>query len=239
MTVRSAALLATVLLGASVAGQFVLAARRQGEGAASTEGALAALGGLRSFAAEMVWFRADRLQQEGKYAELAQLASTLTALEPHTPEVWCYSAWNLAYNVSVMMPDEEGRWRWVKAGMSLLRDRGLALNPESPDLCRDLAWLFEVKIGADIDAASPHYRRRWRETVEDVARRDAWGELRMDRARMRDIERRYGFSDWTNPMLSAIYWAELGLQRARGQTRAFLQEIIRQSVGIYPKIGQM
>ena len=47
---------------------------------------VAGLGGFRSIVAEVVWFRADRLQDEGRYAELAQLSTWLTYLEPHTPE---------------------------------------------------------------------------------------------------------------------------------------------------------
>ena len=71
-----AAALAALLLGLAAAGQFLLRARRPDSAPALTEGALAALGGLRSIAAEVVWFRADRLQDEGRYVELAQLAHT-------------------------------------------------------------------------------------------------------------------------------------------------------------------
>ena len=67
-------------------------------------GVVAALGGLRSIASEVVWFRAERLQQQGRFGELVQLSSLLTFLEPHVPEVWLYAAWNLAYNVSLRMP---------------------------------------------------------------------------------------------------------------------------------------
>ena len=209
---RSAAWYAVVvlLLAASVAGQFALHAHRPPSAPVLAEGALAALGGLRSMAAEVVWFRADRLQEEGRYVELAQLASALTLMEPHTPEVWSYAAWNLAYNVSVMMPTHEDRWRWVEAGIRLLRDEGLRLNPKSADLYRELAWLFELKIGASIDDASPLYREKWREIVEDVCARGAWGELRMDPRVMQAIERATGFDDWTDPQLSAIYWGARG-----------------------------
>jgi len=198
------------LLAASVAGQFALRARRPPSAPVLAEGALAALGGLRSIAAEVVWFRADRLQEEGRYVELAQLASALTLIEPHTSEVWSYAAWNLAYNVSVMMATHEDRWRWVEAGLRLLRDEGLRLNPKSAELYRELAWMFELKLGASIDDASPLYREKWREKVEDVRARGAWDELRMDPAFMKAIERATGFDDWTDPQLSAIYWAARG-----------------------------
>ena len=202
--------IAVVLAALSVGGQFLLRARRPATAPVMAEGALAALGGLRSIAAEIVWFRADRLQEEGRYVELAQLASTLAFLEPHTPEVWSHAAWNLAYNVSVMMPTAADRWRWVLAAIRLLRDEGLALNPRSPELCRELAWLFELKIGADIDSASPVYREEWKKIVEDVQRRGAWEELGMNPQAMAGIERATGFTDWTDPQLSAIYWAAQG-----------------------------
>ena len=106
--------------------------RGGGSGSAEADLVIAGLGGFRGIIAEVVWFRADRLQDEGRYSEMAQLATILTSLEPHTPEVWAYAAWNLAYNISVMMPTAEDRWRWVEAGLKLLRDDGLRLNPASP-----------------------------------------------------------------------------------------------------------
>ena len=202
--------LIALLVAAFVGGQLVLKAKRHESAPVMVEGALAALGGLRSIAAEIIWFRADRLQEEGRYVELAQLASALTFMEPHTPEVWSYAAWNLAYNVSVMMATPEDRWRWVQAGIRLLRDEGLVLNPRSADLYRELAWLFELKIGASVDSAAPVYRQKWKEIVEDVRRRGAWDELRMDSKEMLRIEQASGFDDWTDPQLSAIYWGMKG-----------------------------
>ena len=45
---------------------------------------VAGLGGFRGIEAEVIWFRSDRLWDEGRYGELAQLASWLTFLEPHS-----------------------------------------------------------------------------------------------------------------------------------------------------------
>ena len=216
-------LVALGLAAASVGGQFGLRAARPESAPALAEGALAALGGLRSIAAEVIWFRADRLQDEGRYVELAQLASALAFMEPHTPEVWSYAAWNLAYNVSVMMATPEDRWRWVEAGIRLLRDEGLVLNPRSAELYGELAWLFELKIGANIDSAAPVYREKWKAVVEDVRARGAWDELRMDPAKMARIEQATGFDDWTDPQLSAIYWAAKG----------GLRDIVQQAAVLY------
>ena len=226
--------LAVLLVLLSVCLQFALRAARPASAPAMTEGALAAFGGIRSIIAEVVWFRADRLQDEGRYVELAQLASTLSYLEPHTPEVWSYAAWNLAYNISIMMPTYEDRWRWVYAAICLLRDKGLVLNPTESELYRELAWLFELKLGTNLDAASPVYRAKWREIVEDVARRNAWEELRMDRRVMDEVTKAYGLSDVADPMFSAVYWAHIGrVVSKKKEDLAFLNEIIRQSRAIY------
>ena len=228
------AALAVFLVLLAVGLQFALRAARPVSAPAMTEGALAAFGGLRSIVAEVVWFRADRLQDEGRYVELAQLASTLSYLEPHTPEVWSYAAWNLAYNISIMMPTHEDRWRWVYAAICLVRDKGLVLNPTESELYRELAWLFELKLGTNLDMAAPVYRAKWREIVEDVARRNAWEELRMDRKVMDEVTKAYGMSDIADPMFSAVYWAHIGrVVSKKKEDLAFLNEIIRQSRAIY------
>lgn len=225
-----------VLVVSALVAQFALRRHRTESAPALAEGAYAALGGLRSLIAEFIWFRADRLQAEGRYVELSQLASTLTAMEPHTPELWSYAAWNLAYNVSVMVPEQE-RWYWIDAGIRLLRDEGLVWNPGDPDICEDLAWIFEHKMGLEdprfADSSSKLFRERWREIVRDVASRDAWRELKMDRAKMTKIERETGFTDWTDPCLSAIYWANEGLAKAEGKNRSRLLSIRSVSAQLY------
>jgi len=227
------ALVATALIVGAAAAQYGLMRQRPVASPLLAEGALAAIGGLRSIAAEVIWFRLDRLQEEGRYVELAQLASALTSMEPHTPEVWSYAAWNLAYNVSVMMATHEDRWRWVHAGLRLLRDEGLRLNPREAELYRELAWLFEIKIGANIDSAASLYRRKWREIVADVKSRGAWEELGMRPERMLAVEKATGLDDWGNPQLSAIYWAAQGLLFARDKEKGLLIEVMQQARRIY------
>ena len=203
--------------------------RGGGSGSAEADLVIAGLGGFRGIIAEVVWFRADRLQDEGRYSEMAQLATILTSLEPHTPEVWAYAAWNLAYNISVMMPTAEDRWRWVEAGLKLLRDDGLRLNPASPELHREIAWLFLSKIGGTIDEASPIYRERWKREVESAA--GDWTKLKMETSLVTYVDQEYGHQDWTGPKASALYWAHHGLaQRPTGTVRAELRQVLYQTL---------
>ncbi len=223
------------LLVLAVLAQIGLLRQRPTGNPALAESAFAAFGGLRSIASEVVWFRADRLQDEGRYVELAQLAQALTLSDPHTPEVWSYAAWNLAYNISVMMTTPEDRWRWVSSAIRLLRDSGLKYNPESSDIHRELAMIFEMKIAIDIDSAAASYRRYWRQIVEDVASRNAWSELRMDPERMADMERRYGVTDRGDAAYSALYWALEGLRCPEEHSHPYLHEVVRQCVALYRK----
>lgn len=124
-----------------------------------------ALGGFRGLIADVLWLRATKLQQDGKFFELVQLADWITKLEPRFALVWAFHAWNMAYNVSVMLDDPRDRWRWVRHGITLLRDEGLAYNPGSPDLYRELGWLFQHKMGAFLDQAHMYYKRAWAEEM--------------------------------------------------------------------------
>ncbi len=192
---------------------------------------VAGLGGFRGIVAEVVWFRADRLQDEGRYAELAQLSAWLTFLEPHTPEVWAYAAWNLAYNISVTMPTPADRWRWVEAGIRLLRDDGLRLNPDDPVLYRELAWTFLLKLGGGLDAAGDYYRAEWKKKVEELRAAGRLSEIGLDETRMAVLDAEYGKQDWTDPLATALYWASLGLELSKTADRKKeLRQIVYQAL---------
>ncbi len=201
-----------------------------GDGALEGDVVVSLLGGFRGIAAEVVWFRAERLQDTGRFVELAQLASLLTRLEPHTPEVWGHAAWNLAYNISVQMPSYEDRWRWVEAGLRLLRDDGIRLNPEDPSLHRELAWMFLAKIGGPIDDAHEVYEAKWRATMKDAIARNDFSDVKMDPALMCDTEAEFGKLDWTDPQASALYWARKGLKAMSREKGESLRRIVYQSL---------
>ena len=201
-----------------------------GDGALEGDVVVSLLGGFRGIAAEVIWFRAERLQDTGRFVELAQLASLLTRLEPHTPEVWAHASWNLAYNISVQMPSYEDRWRWVDAGMRLLRDDGLRLNPEDPSLHRELAWMFLAKIGGPIDDAHELYAAKWRDEMKAAMDSGDYSSVKMDPELMRETEAEFGKLDWTDPESSALYWARKGLPGAKGEQRVALRRVAYQSL---------
>jgi len=199
---------------------------------------MAGLGGFRGVVSEILWFRIARLQDEGRYLELVQLADWITRLDPHASEGWVYNAWNLAYNVSVMMSREEDRWRWVQSGISLLRDEGLRFNPRDARLYRELAWLYQNKIGDVLDSAHLTYKFHLLEAMSPCVRPDGTldvaaaatgarlAELRLDAERMLELERRFGPLDWRLPETHALYWADMGMPYARDAERVMCRRAV-------------
>lgn len=167
-----------------------------------------ALGGFRGILADILWMRAATLQDEGRYFELVQLSDWIVKLQPRSPPIWSYHAWNMAYNLSALMATPAEKWRWVRNGIVLLRDEGMVSNPGSPRLHQDLAWLFLHKLGTDYDSAAAYYRQQWAAEVDA-------GQVSLDPALMRQIETQIAPLDWRTPQAQAIYWAFGGLPFVR------------------------
>ncbi len=200
---------------------------------------MAGLGGFRGVVSEVLWFRANRLQDAGRYLELVQLADWLTMLDPHASEAWVYNAWNLAYNVSVMMGRPEDRLRWVLNGITLLRDDGLRFNPRDARLYRELAWFYQNKVGDALDNAHLTYKADLARQLAPCVNIDGTvnvtpenrlrlSALRLDADRMAALQRRFGPLDWRLANSHAIYWAAQGLEFATGHERLMCRRAVYQ-----------
>jgi len=188
---------------------------------------MAGLGGFRGIVSEVLWFRISRLQEEGRFIELVQLAEWITLLDPHASEAWTYNAWNLSYNISVMMLRPEDRLRWVKNGISILRDDALRFNPRDPKIFRELAWLYQNKIGSNLDSAHLTYKFDLIATMRPLLDREGalidtpenrlqLKALKLDADLMLQLERRFCDLDWRLADTHALYWAEQGTAYASG-----------------------
>lgn len=195
-----------------------------------------ALGGFRGLISNFLWIRANDLQQAGKYFEMVQLSSWITDLEPHFPQVWLFQAWNMAWNISVNFTDFSDRWHWVERGLELLRDDGLRYNPDDPLLYFQLSWIFQSKMGQNMDDANQYYKEQWANEMmpffgpngtnfdelihpQTPEARASVGLLRdkykMDPVFAKQVDTEWGPLDWRVPEASAIYWAAVGLEKAR------------------------
>ena len=123
--------------------------------------ATVAMGAFRGLVVDVLWIRAEKLKEDGQFFDAKQLADWITTLQPRFEQVWDFQAWNMAYNISVAMPASQWqeRWKWVRNGYELLRDKGIKHNPNSIDLYRSLAWIFQHKIAGVTDDCHKHYKR--------------------------------------------------------------------------------
>ncbi len=122
--------------------------------------ATVAMGAFRGLVVDILWMRADKLKEEGQFFDARQLAEWITTLQPRFAAVWEFHAWNMAYNISVAIPatQPEQRWRWVRNGYELLRDKGIPLNPKAISLYRELGRIFQHKLGGVSDDAHEYYK---------------------------------------------------------------------------------
>ncbi len=127
-----------------------------------------ALGSFRGLIANFLWLRTHRMQDEGRYFEMVQLASWITMLQPRFTGATAYLAWNMAYNVSVTFSRPEDRWRWVRRGIELIRDEALVYNPGDPELYRELGWIYQHKLGQEMDDANIYYKTQLAEEMMSV-----------------------------------------------------------------------
>ena len=196
-----------------------------------------ALGGFRGLISNLLWIRANDLQQDDKFFEAAQLADWITDLEPHFSQVWVFQAWNMAYNISVKFKDFPDRWRWVERGIALLRDDGLRYNPDDvADLSRT-GLVFPAQDGAEPrrrqhvlqgamgrgnDAVLwPATARTLTDLIHPQTAEDRTNALvlsekyKMDPVFAQKVDEEYGPFDWRLPEAHAIYWGAQGLQKAK------------------------
>jgi hypothetical protein len=223
-----------------------------------------ALGGFRGLIANILWIRATDLQQDEKFFEMVQLSDWITKLQPHFTTVWVHQAWNMAYNISVKFPENRDRWPWLLRGIELLRDEGLKYNPKETLIYRELAWLFQHKMGANLDNAHMLYKQVWAKQMNDLlGQKVNWEELinpqtddakarvkvlrekyKMDPEFMKQVDELYGPLEWRLPESHAIYWGALGLDKTRGiearkKDLITVRRVIYQSLDLASKRGRL
>jgi hypothetical protein len=226
-----------------------------------------ALGGFRGLIANALWIRANDLQLADKFFELVQLARWITLLEPHFVQVWVIQGWNMAFNISVKFSDPADRWRWVQHGIELLRDDALRYNPDQALIYRELGWIFQFKMGMNLDDAHWYYKTAWAaemtralagapspkfngrpafQELLDPKTDEAKGRVALLRGRfklepslMKEVDDRYGPLDWRLPEAHAIYWAHVGLAKSKAQDLITLRRVIYQSMQLACQRGRL
>jgi hypothetical protein len=199
ITVAGIVMLACMAGAATVAG-VVQRQRHDLDLVVSTEGTegmpphvavvTAALGTFRGLAVDLLWARADHLQDEGEFFEAQTLSQWITTLQPRFQKVWAFQAWNLAWNIAAATQVPAERWGWVSRGIELLRSRGIPLNPRAANLYFELAWIYQNKIGRVGDKEHWYYKARLAEEMQELL-----GDLTAGKTTEQAIERFRKISD--------------------------------------------
>ncbi len=205
-----------------------------------------ALGGFRGILADILWLRVSYLQDSGNYLEVAQLSDWISKLEPRCTEIWSFHAWNMAYNISVMMPDYEDRWRWVNNGIELLRNKGLLYNAGAPKIYIELGWIFQSKIAANIDDANKLYKKKLYDemttllgsgypdyatlTNDPATIKEMTEHYKLIPKIMQEVDTKYGPLDWRCPLTHSTYWGYRAKQSAPKEKLLIGDRMIFQSL---------
>jgi hypothetical protein len=107
---------------------------------------LLVLGGLRGVAANWLWVRAEELQKNHRWAELAVEVDRIIKLQPHFVAVWRFQSWNLAYNVSAEWDQINDKYYWIREGIRFSQ-RGTRINQHEESLLWWTGWCYFHKIG--------------------------------------------------------------------------------------------
>lgn len=128
--------------------------------------ALAALGGFRGLAANVLWMQAQAGWETQEWARVRTCVEMATTLQPRTAFFWDFGAWHLAWNASIAIEHHEREadpvrrrreaLHWVEAGRQLL-ERGTATMPEKSVLWIRLAELYDQRLQDPLRAAE-YYR---------------------------------------------------------------------------------
>lgn len=120
-----------------------------------------ALGAFRGLITNIAFMRAENYKEMGRYYDAVQLGTWICNLQPRFPSVWEFVSWNMAWNISVTTHTPQERWNWVYNGAKLLRDKGVKFNPRALNLYKQIAWIFNNKMGEMVDDYHITYKANW------------------------------------------------------------------------------
>lgn len=115
-----------------------------------TPAVIAAMGGFRTLAADLLWLKAEHVWHGGNWWALLPIMDTITKLDPHFLMAWRVYGWHCAYNLAIESTTIVDRRYWLQKGLDVL-EQGVQANPKSWEIYFELGWTY-------YDRAREHYR---------------------------------------------------------------------------------
>ena len=126
------------------------------------------LGGFRGPLVMGLWIRAEEEKNQQQWWNVKTYHEIIAHLQPNFPSVYVFNAWNLAYNLSVQWHELENKYVWVQDGARYAQ-KGVWINPESPDILFQMADIYGQKLAAS-NPERYYYRQRFAADTVRVAK---------------------------------------------------------------------
>jgi len=104
-----------------------------------TPAVIAALGGFRTVAADLLWLKAERQWHGGGWWALLPILDAVTQLDPHFILAWQVYGWHAAYNLHAESETIADKRYWLDRGVRIL-ERAVQANPDNWEVIFELGW---------------------------------------------------------------------------------------------------
>jgi len=118
------------------------------------------LGGFKALLIDALWVRGDLAFREGRFYELWPTLEFIAALQPRNPMVQEYTAWQMAYNISLAESDSRDGWTWIRGALDRLEEAA-QLHPRRASLRTLRGRIFFEKCDRESFPAFHREVLRW------------------------------------------------------------------------------
>jgi hypothetical protein len=122
-----------------------------------TPAVIAALGGFRTVAADLLWLKAERVWDGGDWWAMLPILDAVTQLDPHFILAWQVYGWHAAYNLHAESETIVDKRYWLERGITIL-ERGVEANPDNWEMIFGLGWTLYDRAHKPWRAAEYFYR---------------------------------------------------------------------------------
>lgn len=162
------------------------------------------IGGFRNIVSDIMMARLQYLIENNDIEEVEYLSEFVSELNPDSPKITIFNAWNLAYNISLIVPDKKSRWYFLNKAIRLLSS---ALTDEdtkaNAELRYELAILYMNKL-SNISKEEAFFTEMWIEEYNlkrnYLDNLETFEKLKMDIDTIKTLETIYGPQDWTTSL---------------------------------------
>jgi hypothetical protein len=158
------------------------------------------MGGFRNIISDIMMVRLQYLIENHDFIEVQYLSELVQELNPDSPHLTIFNAWNLAYNVTIVTPDEQTKWYFLNSALELLTNAITDENTKNNAVLRyELAILYLNKL-SNVSQEETFYVDLWnkeynlKEKLED--NKAILNKFKMDINIARNLEKIYGKQDW-------------------------------------------